>query len=845
MPGINLTRAEAFARSATIHTHSYDIDLDLTATGDVFRSVTVVRFDATEGASTFLDLIAPKVHEVVLNGETLDPQLVHRDSRIHLDHLSATNEVRIVADCSYMHTGEGLHRFIDPVDGETYLYSQFEVADSRRVFAVADQPDLKATYAFTVTAPTHWQVITNDPVAEVREVDGGKTWTFQTTPRLSSYITAIVAGPYHREDFEITSVDGRIIPAGVYCRESLAPFLDAKNIVDIAAAGMAFYENAFGVPYPFAKYDQLFVPDFNAGAMENAGCVTFLENYVFRSKPTDAFVERRAITILHELAHMWFGDLVTMKWWDDLWLNESFAEFMAALAAANTDYPEAWTTFSLMEKSWAYRQDQLASTHPIVADMRDLEDVEVNFDGITYAKGASVLRQLVAWVGQDQFMAGVGSYLRKNAWGNATLADFLSELEVASGRDLSGWSKLWLEQAGVTLLEPEFTVAEDGTFATFAIRQQVPAEYPVQRPHRLVIGGYDLVPGSLQRVLAHELDIDGELTPVPALIGTRRPDLILLNDEDLAYAKVRLDADSLQVATEHLSDFTQSLPRTLIWGAAWDMARDADMPAREYVRLVLKNIGNETDSSVLMMVLRQLATTLDHYVAPDARAATCLEAEQALLRLAQEAKPGSDAQLQFYKTLALRAATAETLDEIEAILAGKAIPGLELDPDLRWEFVAAMTAGGRWGEAEVEREHAADATANGLRAAALARAAIATPEAKATAWAQAVAGNELPNTIQRNVLTGFARTHDHGLLEPYVERYFESALAVWGAKTNEMAQNVIVISFPMALASQSLLARIDTWIEAHGESAPNGLVRLMREHRDGVTRALRAQAADV
>lgn len=480
MPAENLTRAEATARAGVVQVHSYDVTLDLTTGPDTFASTTVVRFAATPGASTFIDLIAPAVHEVVLNGRALDVADVFADSRITLPDLAAENELRVVADCAYMTTGEGLHRFVDPVDGEVYLYSQFEVADSRRVFAVFEQPDLKAEFTFTVTAPAHWTVISNSPTPTPEPAGGSNrnggrdegtaTWRFAPTPRLSSYVTAIVAGPYHRAEDELTSRDGRTVPLGVLCRASLAEHLDADNVVDVTKAGFAFYEELFDLPYPFAKYDQIFVPEFNAGAMENAGAVTFLENYVFRSKVPEAMVERRAVTILHELAHMWFGDLVTMRWWDDLWLNESFAEYVSTLATAEaTRWRSAWTTFSAMEKSWAYRQDQLPSTHPIVADIRDLEDVEVNFDGITYAKGASVLKQLVSWVGRDAFFAGVREYFRKHAWGNTSLRDLLVELEATSGRDLTSWSSLWLERAGVTLLRPRVETDADGVLVAVEI----------------------------------------------------------------------------------------------------------------------------------------------------------------------------------------------------------------------------------------------------------------------------------------------------------------------------------------------------------------------------------------
>lgn len=862
MPAENLTRAEARERAAVVDVHSYDVTLDLTTGSESFGSTTVVRFAARPGADTFIDLIAPHVHEVVLNGRTLDVDAVVADSRIALTDLAEENELTVVAECAYMNTGEGLHRFVDPVDDEVYLYSQFEVADSRRVFSVFEQPDLKATFTFAVTAPAHWTVVSNSPTPSPVPVTPGAhsastapaaRWSFEPTPVLSSYVTAIVAGPYHRVDGALTSTDGRTIPLGVLCRASLAEHLDADEILDITRSGFAFFEKAFDMPYQFAKYDQIFVPEFNAGAMENAGAVTFLESYVFRSKVPEATVERRAVTILHELAHMWFGDLVTMRWWDDLWLNESFAEYASHLATADaTRWTHAWTTFSSTEKSWAYRQDQLPSTHPIVADIRDLEDVEVNFDGITYAKGASVLKQLVAWVGQEQFLAGVRAYFARHAWGNTELRDLLVELEKTSGRDLAPWSALWLEQAGVTLLRPEVDTDDAGIITSFAVEQETPATHPVHRPHRLAIGGYDLVEapdGSprLERVVRVELDVDGPHTPVPDLVGRPRPDLILVNDDDLAYAKVRLDAASLAVAKRHLHTFTQSLPRTLVWGAAWDMTRDAELPAREFVDLVLGNIAHESDSSVVQTLLRQLTLTLDLYVAPEAREQVAAEAADRLLGLARDAAPSSDTQLQLVKAFAARAVTPEHLDAVAGLVDGTApLAGLSVDTDLRWELLTSLVAGGRAGEPEIVAQLEADATATGQRAAAAARAAVPTEAAKQAAWTAVVETGEMANALQTSTIAGFGRVHDRGLLVPFVDRYFDSLEQVWTTRTNEMAQNVVVGLYPTLQAGSAavdVMARTDAWLENLGDRHP-ALRRLVVENRDGVRRALAAQERD-
>lgn len=850
MPGTNLTRIEAADRAAIVTVDSYNVTLDLTRGPKVFGSTTVVTFSATAGASTFIDAITDVVHEVTLNGVALDPAEVSDGVRIALPNLASENILTVKADALYSNTGEGLHRFVDPVDDEVYLYTQFEVPDSRRMFAAFEQPDLKAKFSFTVTAPGHWDVISNsptpEPVVAESNPEGAKTWAFEPTPRISSYITALVAGPYEAVRGEVTSSSGRVVPLGVFARKSMMQYLDAENVFELTRQGFEFFEAQFGTPYPFAKYDQLFVPEFNAGAMENAGAVTILEAYVFRSKVTEATIERRAITILHELAHMWFGDLVTMRWWNDLWLNESFAEFMSTLAAAeNTVYKNAWTTFSSLEKSWAYNQDQLPSTHPIVAEIRDLEDVLVNFDGITYAKGASVLRQLVAWVGQEEFMAGVRSYFGKHAWGNTELKDLLSELEVSSGRDLSEWSAKWLETAGVNTLRPEITMAEDGTIAGFSVLQSAVEAYPTLRPHRAAIGFYDLdADGKLSRTHRVELDIDTERTEVSELVGMKRPALVLVNDDDLAYAKVRLDEESLATAHAHLKDFAESLPRTLVWASAWDAARDGETPASAYVALVLANIASESDSTVITVLLRQLASALTSYVAPSKQAELRAHAADQLWTLTQQAAAGSDAQLQFLKSFSALARTEAQLDTVRALLTGSTtLDGLEIDQDLRWELLISLTAGGRTGDADIAAELAKDDTQNGALAAATARAALPTAEAKAAFWDAVVVGTDMPTAFQRAAIGGFNRVNDVALLAPYSEKYFAAIGDIWANRSYDTSSSIVNGLFPAKPASQATLDATDAFLAKLGEDTP-ALRRLILENRDGVARALRAQKVD-
>jgi aminopeptidase N len=850
--GTNLTREEAQERARLLTVDTYAVELDLSGAqdGGTFRSVTTVRFDAaSDGASTFIDLIAPAVHEVVLNGEPLDPAEVFADSRIALGPLRAGgNELRVVADCAYTNSGEGMHRFVDPVDKQAYLYTQFEVPDARRVFASFEQPDLKATFAFTVRAPAGWTVISNSPTPEP---PADNVWVFEPTPRVSTYITALIAGPYAAVHSSWEG-DGRSVPLGIYCRPSLAEYLDAEAIFEVTRQGFDWFEEKFAHPYPFAKYDQLFVPEFNAGAMENAGAVTLRDQYVFRSKVTDAAYEIRAETILHELAHMWFGDLVTMEWWNDLWLNESFATYTSIACQAHargSKWPHAWTTFANSMKTWAYRQDQLPSTHPIMAEIKDLDDVLVNFDGITYAKGASVLKQLVAYVGMDEFFAGVQVYFKRHAWENTRLADLLGALEETSGRDLKTWSKAWLETAGINVLRPELVVDENGIVTSFAVRQEAPVlpvgakGEAVLRPHRIAVGAYDLTDGKLVRTRRIELDVDGELTEVPFPLGTRRPDVILLNDDDLSYAKVRLDEQSLAVVRDHVGDFTESLPRALVWAAAWDMTRDGELATRDYLELVLHGIAKESDIGVVQSLHRQVKLALDLYADPswrDTGLARWTEAAQAHL---EAAAPGSDQQLAWTRAFAAAARTPAQLDLLAGLLDGTvSYDGLAVDTELRWAVLHRLVATGRAADEQIEAELVRDPTSAGEQHAVGARAARPTGDSKAAAWSSVVEDDRLPNAVQQAVIGGFVQTDQRELLADYTDRYFAEVKRVWETRSHEMAQQVVVGLYPTLQVSRSTLDATDTWLAS--AEPPPALRRLVIESRAGVERALRAQEAD-
>ena len=839
----NLTRDEARERARLLDVGSYQVHVDLTGGETTFTSVTTVSFRcASPGASTFIDVTAAAVSEITLNSAVVSPGAFDGD-RVRLAGLQADNELRVVAECAYSRSGEGLHRFTDPADGGVYLYSDLETFDAHRVYACFDQPDLKATFEFSVTAPGSWRVISNmapDVTAQAAPGDGAAAayWHFPPTPVMSSYITALAAGPYH-----VVTAEHDGIPLGIYCRASLARYLDPEEIFEVTRQGFDFFHGAFGVRYPFGKYDQLFVPEFKEGAMENAGCVTFLDDYVFRSRVTDFARELRAETILHEMAHMWFGDLVTMRWWDDLWLNESFATWAGTLAQAEaTRWRAAWTTFAQLHKAWAYQQDQLPSTHPIAADIPDIAAVEVNFDGITYAKGAAVLKQLVAYVGRDNFLAGVRRYFDQHAFGNATLADLLAALEESSGRDLSTWSKQWLETAGVNTLRPEIQVGDDGAITEFAVLQEAPATHPVLRAHRIAVGLYDRTQAGLIRRRQVEADVSGDRSVLADLAGEGRPDLVLINDDDLTYAKIRLDEHSLRTLISAIGEFQDSLPAALCWSAAWDMCRDAEMAARDYVRLVMSGLDSVGDISVAQTLLRQAGASARRYTDPAWRDTGLRLIAATLRELLQRAEAGSDRQLAYLQALTGVAAEPGDLALLRGLLDGStALDGLAVDTELRWRLLHRLVSRGAAGPTEIAAELARDATDAGERRAASCRAAIPEPDARQAAWDAIISGT-LPNAMFRAVLSGFVDPDQPDLLRPYAQRYFDVIGDIWRDWSSAMAQWFVNNAYPLFLVSQETVRMTDEYIARANPPAP--LHRLLSECRDSVQRALRCQERD-
>ncbi len=844
MPGVNIARSEAAERAKHLSIESYDISLDLTVGSEIFLSTSRIIFNcSTPGYKTFIDAVGKSIKSATLNGADVDTSRYDGET-LYIEGLQEKNELIIVMEGLYSNTGEGLQRSIDPVDQEVYLYSQGETAYIRKMYPCFDQPSLKAEFTFHVTAPSHWEVISNNPVSTKVEADGKTYWSFTKTPRISSYITAVVAGPYaHVHD---TYVGKKTVPLGIYLRKSLLQHLDAEKIFQITKQGFEYFEKVFGLSYPFDKYDQIAVVDFNWGAMENAGAVTFKENlFIFRSKVTNRMYLNRANTILHEMAHMWFGNMVTMFWWDDLWLNESFAEWSSYLAMYEaTEFKSAWSAFSAERKNWAYRQDQLISTHPIVTDMVDIEAVNANFDGISYAKGASVLHQLAAYVGRENFIAGLQKYFAKHAFKNTTLDDLLTELESQSGRKLDAWVKTWLQTPGVNTLRPKSVVSE-GKYSSVEVIQEVPlvpAGSQELRIHRLAIGLYDLKGEKVVLRKSIKFDLEGESTSIPELEGEPVADLLLVNDQDLSYAKVRLDDRSIETLKLHLGKIEDGLTRTVCWSALWDMLRDAELSAKDFLAAIKNGLEGESDITTVTTLGGQIYGAIENYSAIEKRRERRIDVADYIYGLLIQQKPGSDLQLQFTKIFVMLADSNEQTSRVRELLDGK-LAGLVLDVDLRWTFMKFLSEKGAVDIAEIDAELARDNTFGGNLAHADSLAELPNIENKRKVW-DSIIHDDLATEVRKAKIAGFVSYRNHELLEEFVDKYFEVILGIWGKQSYEVGETIVEGLFPAYETTQSTVDKSDAWLNGPGSNAPDTLRRLVSEGRDGLARALRVQAIE-
>ena len=878
MPGLNLTREEATERASVISSVTrYEISLDLTRGDTDFGSFTRIEFDAREGASTFADLVSNNVHSIRLNGVGLDPFSTHQDNRIALNNLAEHNVLEVDASCQYMHTGEGLHRFVDPADGQAYTYSQFEVPDARRVYTTFEQPDLKAVFNFRITAPKDW-VVSSNAVLESQVTDPSddsiSKRVFAPTAKISTYITAILAGEYftatttYKPKSKVNSGD---IPLVAYCRQSLKPHFDYDHIFKVTENGLDFFQDLFDYPYPYPKYEQAFVPEYNIGAMENPGLVTFTEDYIFVSGATEDDLEGRTNTICHEMAHMWFGDLVTMKWWDDLWLKESFADFMGTLGAKEANhFEDAWVTFANNRKAWAYMQDQLPTTHPIVADIPHLEAASQNFDGITYAKGASVLKQLVAYVGFDTFIEAARVYFKRFEWGNTSLNDFLQVLNEVSGRDMQAWANAWLQTSGVSALGTKRVYGENGQLTDLILTQELPAQQPagLGRPHVAKLETFALTDGKL--ISTGVLSLEYPAEPVSEyrveltdeqkkLVG--EADLLMLNAEDHTYAKVALtDEDGLQAAIEGVSTLESALSRGLIWGSLWENVRDARLPVTTYVDAVVRNVSKEPSASLLGTMVNNSQVAIATFSAPTGRERLYDALYDAFSAALAQAKPGSDEQLILLRGLISVSTNATKGEELCRDIARGAFEdttgdiadatGIPYDQNLGWSALGALASRNLVTVEELERASKYSPSSISSNGYAYAVAALPNAERKAAAYKTIMDDESLSNDALASTINGYVRGPVE-LREQYYGPYFEALLGVWESRSIGMASRIVRGLYPKApyntgsteglgVDDNPSVKLAQQWLEANPE-APSALRRLVLEAQDHGHRSIVAQ----
>ena len=839
----NITRGDAAERSLVIASASYDIRLDFTGE-DTFRSHTVIRFAAVPGEASFVDVVATRVRGAVLNGFVLAAPF---GNRIGLPLLQADNELIVDAEHEYSTSGVGIHRFVDPENGEVFLYSQFATMYACHAFACFDQPDIKGTFRFTVTAPAHWVVVSNTkaPTPQAQVPDGPLTWEFEPTVPLPTYATAVCAGPYAFVEGSLRSVKGDI-PARVYGRPQLLEHFASDQILQDSQAGFELYERIFDTEFPYDSYDHVYVPQFNFGAMENVGCVTMSEDrLLFRTRPSDAELEFCTVVVLHELAHMWFGDLVTMRWWDDLWLNESFAEYVGTYAAATvTQWSDAWVTFAAERKSVAYATDQLPTTHPVLSDLPDVDSVASVFDMITYAKGASALRQLAATLGEENFFAGVSAYLKRYAFSNATLGDLFAELEAASGRPLTAWRTAWLETPGVTTLRADVTTDPDQRITAFTLKERAPEQWPLPRPHHVRVAGLRLADAALTEDFSVAVELETGSVDVDALVTQSMPEMLLPNAGDLTYAKVHLDPASAATARAHVSLIADPLTQALVLDSLWHMCRDGALPARAYVEAALAALPALVVSAVRESHVRTIVTAVSRYAAANDSQQLGADAAEAVWAALEGAEPGSDAQLQFLKGYALLARTQAQADRAEALLGDVLhLEGLVVDTERAWDLVTTLAACGRADDETIDDYLSKDATAAGERRAAGARAAIATLDAKRRAWDRLArpTAEPLANAIAYEVAMGFARATDAAFMAPLAESFFADVRDVFDAGDVYLGLRIVQYAYPTFLVGRGtdVVTLGEQWLADNGD-AHHVLVKLMT---DGLDHARRAEAA--
>jgi aminopeptidase N len=834
-----LTQAEAAQRAERVSDARYEVALDLVAGQSTYRGDVTLRFRASGSGSLFLDFRGRTIERLEVNGVEVEPEWTGYRLTLPAGLVADEMVVRVVYVNDYDTGGDGFHRFVDPEDGEEYVYTNFEPYEAHRLFPCFDQPDIKAAYAFTATAPANWVVIANSPLAESQPAADGRTiHRFQETEIFSTYLVALVGGPYVARRIEHNGLQ-----LGLFSRRSMERYLadQAAEIFEITTQGLDFYAELFARPYPFAKYDQVFVPEYNSGAMENVGCVTYNEAYLFRDPPTENQRLDRGETFLHELAHMWFGDLVTMRWWDDLWLNESFATYISYLALTEaTRFRNAWKVFNADIKRWAYQQDQLPTTHPIAGTAADTEIAFLNFDGITYGKGASVLKQVVKHIGRDAFRDGMQIYFRRHEWANATLEDFLACLEEGSGESLGEWARLWLRTASLNTLAARWQ-ADGERIETMIIDQTAPAEHPTLRPHALEIALGHERSGRLE-IESWPAWIDGPRTEVAEARGRALPDLVFPNYGDHAYAKIALDDKSLIYVREQLDRVDDALLRELLWMSLWEMVRDRQLRSIEHLAIGRSRLAAEPDLDILDSVLERSAIAIDRYV-PESQRLSEAHAwfENAMANLGAE--DGGDRQILWARSSISVAATPDDVARLASIVDGhEKVGSFTFDQEMRWAIaVKAVAHGLPDADERLRREAERDPSDRGRRALLKAEAARPLPAAKEEAWQRIHGPGYGSFHLTRAAMQGFFWPQQQPIVEPYVERFFEQVRDVFATRDHPFARSYLISLYPAYRGDPAVLERSRRLLSELNGSLPT-LSRQLAEAADDLDRQIRVRA---
>ena len=841
-----LSESDAATRSKNISNVEYHLDLNLPGgASDTYSGTLEATFTIETNPETFLDFTGFEITTLILNGRIIaDPSWNgHRlliGARDGL--LTGVNTIRLEYINEYDHTGDGFHQFIDPEDDQEYVYSNFEPYSAHRLFPCFDQPNIKAQYKLSVECPSDWTLIGNSKTDSINDIGGGRTrHNFEQTKLFSTYLFALVGGPYQKFESQYNSKksNSEIIPLRFYARKSLAPHVDEAELFEVTCQGFEYFEDFFDFAYPFGKYDQIFVPEFNHGAMENVGAITHSERLVFRDPPTYNQRLTRAEVILHEMAHMWFGDLVTMNWWNDLWLNESFASYMSFLALTeNTRFTDAWQSFNSRMKAWAYRQDQLITTHPVAGEVIDTDQTFLNFDGITYGKGAAVIKQLVKTIGMPAFKSGMQRYMAEHAFSNTTLDDWLESLGEGVDQDLRGWADSWLETAQHNSIQIRRTGSKDD-HNMMLVSQSAPDEFPTIRSHTLELLAGDLV-DSVFTSTTHEIVVADQSNQIN--ISNNTADFLFPNFGDHGYVQVILDPESLEFVKQHLEKITDPLLRMQIWQSLWEMVRNQELSSLDYIRIATEKVKIENDLELIQVIIEQLGAAVSRYVPEEVKlseARNLFTLAKSQLAVAQN----SDERILWGRAMFGFAIADDDISESLDIINGKAsIKEFTPDQDMRWGVItSAIAAGFENAQSLVAEELANDPTDRGERAALRANTSVPNKETKDQAWDKFTSGSGYGSLHQTAAaMSGFLWWKQVDLLTPYVERFFSEVTQVFETEENHFAQSYFGSLFPGYLVDYDLLEKSNRLLE---KTPPDNqlLRRMLLEANDNLSRAIKCR----